>query len=144
MNAAPPTTTHFLADVLKSGGSYGLLIERSGVWLARTVEAAVDSETRKRGLLGRDALDPDSAIVIAPSQGVHTFGMRFDIDIVGVARDGRVSRFAKPFLLDVWCLHSVRLPFWRWRRVHARVGLRVGDRLVAAIDANGRPGTPTR
>jgi uncharacterized membrane protein (UPF0127 family) len=53
---------------------------------------AGDSESRRKGLLGRASLDPTTGFVIAPSQGVHTFGMRFAIDIVGVARDGRVVK----------------------------------------------------
>ena len=53
---------------------------------------AGDSQSRRRGLLGRDRLEPGTALVIAPSQGVHTFGMRFDIDIVAVTRDGTVVK----------------------------------------------------
>jgi uncharacterized membrane protein (UPF0127 family) len=144
VNAAPPTTPHFLADVLKRGGCYGLLIERSGVWLARTVEAAVDSETRKRGLLGRDALDPNSAIVIAPSQGVHTFGMRFNIDIVGVGRDGRVIKIreAVPPRRLVFSLRAFAIVEMA-AGACTRMGLRVGDRLVADR-TDCLPRTPTR
>jgi uncharacterized membrane protein (UPF0127 family) len=63
--------------------------------LATTVEAALDSASRKRGLLGRDALAPGAALVIAPSNGVHTFFMKFAIDVVFVARDGRVVKIAR-------------------------------------------------
>ena len=34
---------------------------------------------RTRGLLGRTGLAPDTALIIAPCQAVHTFGMRFAI-----------------------------------------------------------------
>jgi uncharacterized membrane protein (UPF0127 family) len=67
-------------------------IEGSGVSLAKRIEVAGDSASRRKGLLGRDRLDPECAVVIAPSQGVHTFGMRFAIDIVAVARDGSVVK----------------------------------------------------
>jgi len=60
--------------------------------VATTVESAFDSTTRKRGLLGRDALSPDVAFVIAPCSGVHTFGMRFPIDIVFLDSAGREIR----------------------------------------------------
>ena len=56
------------------------------------VESALDSATRKRGLLGRDSLGDGHALVIAPSNLVHTFAMRFNIDILFVARDGRVLK----------------------------------------------------
>jgi len=65
---------------------------RSGSLLASRVEFALDSESRRRGLLGRDAFDRGSAIVIAPCGAIHTFFMRFAIDVVFVARDGRVLK----------------------------------------------------
>lgn len=65
---------------------------RSGRMVARQVELAVDSETRRRGLLGRDRLDEGAALVIAPCSAIHTFFMRFAIDVIFVARDGRVLK----------------------------------------------------
>jgi uncharacterized membrane protein (UPF0127 family) len=59
---------------------------------ASDVELAADSATRKRGLLGRDGLPPGAALVIAPCGGVHTFGMRFRIDVIFAARDGKVLK----------------------------------------------------
>jgi uncharacterized membrane protein (UPF0127 family) len=88
----PAPNRHFLADALDAPERWGLRIERTGGWLVRTLELAADSETRRKGLLGRDALAPETGFVIAPSQGVHTFGMRFPIDIVGVNREGRVVK----------------------------------------------------
>ena len=83
---------HFLSNVLAAPGPWGLRIERTGAMARATLEIASDSESRKKGLLGRDALAPEIGFVIAPSQGVHTFGMRFPIDIVGVTREGRVVK----------------------------------------------------
>lgn len=40
---------------------------------------------RLRGLLGRNALD--GALLLSPCNSVHTFGMRFDIDVAFVTRD---------------------------------------------------------
>ena len=71
---------------------YTLQNVRSGAVLASRVELAVDSESRRRGLLGRDTFDAGSAIVIAPCNAIHTFFMRFAIDVVFVARDGRVLK----------------------------------------------------
>ena len=69
-----------------------LTVERTGEALATTLEIAMDSQSRKKGLLGRDGLDPGHAFVIAPCQGIHTFGMRFPIDVVAVTRDGIVVK----------------------------------------------------
>jgi len=81
---------HFLEPVLRTRGDWGLRIARTGGVLATHGELAGTSQSRTRGLLGRDALAAGRALVIAPCQGVHTFGMRFPLDIVGVARDGAV------------------------------------------------------
>jgi uncharacterized membrane protein (UPF0127 family) len=63
-----------------------------GSVVAVRVELAVDSESRRRGLLGRDFLEAGSALVIAPCSSIHTFFMRFAIDVIFVARDGRVLK----------------------------------------------------
>lgn len=66
-------------------------LERGTVVVGR-VEAAFDSEARRRGLLGRDGMPDDEALIIAPCNGVHTFFMRFAIDALFVAKDGRVVK----------------------------------------------------
>jgi uncharacterized membrane protein (UPF0127 family) len=45
---------------------------------------------RMRGLLGRDALVRGEGLWIKPCKGVHTFGMRFPIDVVFLDRQLRV------------------------------------------------------
>jgi uncharacterized membrane protein (UPF0127 family) len=65
---------------------------RTGAVLARRLETAFDSETRRRGLLGRQDLPAGSAVIIAPCSGIHTFFMRFPIDVVFAGRDGRVVK----------------------------------------------------
>ena len=60
--------------------------------VADRLEPAFDSATRKRGLLGRDGLPPGHAMVIAPCNAVHTFFMRFAIDILFVNREGRILK----------------------------------------------------
>jgi uncharacterized protein len=64
----------------------------TGGIVATHVELAVESESRRRGLLGRDSLDAGSALIIAPCSSIHTFFMRFDIDVAFVARDGCVLK----------------------------------------------------
>jgi hypothetical protein len=67
-----------------------LRCQRTGEIVASEVRTAFDSRTRRRGLLGSQGMAAREALVIAPCQAVHTFGMRFPIDVVFVARDGRV------------------------------------------------------
>ena len=69
-----------------------LTVERTGAVLVSHLEVAGDSASRRKGLLGRDGLDAGCAVAIAPCQGVHTFGMRFAIDIVAVTREGVVVK----------------------------------------------------
>ena len=42
---------------------------------------------RMRGLLGRGALPPDEGILLRPAGSIHTFFMRFPIDVVFLDRE---------------------------------------------------------
>ena len=100
---------HFLSSA--KNGWCSLAIERTGETFVSDVEIARDSASRRRGLLGRESMGPGQAFVIAPSQGVHTFGMRFAIDIIAVARDGRVikvrSRVSPRRVVLVWSAFAI-------------------------------------
>ena len=54
--------------------------------LADAAEVADTSATRRRGLLGRDSLAPGQGLWIVPCEAVHSFGMRFPIDVVFLNR----------------------------------------------------------
>jgi len=83
----------FLSSMLdRPDAAHQLTNVDRGTVLATRVEPAFDSATRRRGLLGRDGLPAGSAMVIAPSNSVHMFFMRFPLDIVFVARDGTVVK----------------------------------------------------
>jgi uncharacterized protein len=45
---------------------------------------------KRRGLLGTTRLDPGTGMYIVPSQWIHTFGMRYPIDVAFLNREGRV------------------------------------------------------
>ena len=45
---------------------------------------------RARGLLGGPPLEPGEVLVIEPARQVHTFGMRYPIDVCFCDRDWRV------------------------------------------------------
>jgi len=125
--------SHFLRPLLDSKEPFGLLIDRSQTWLADRVEPAFDSKSRNQGLLGRESLPDGCAVVIAPSQAVHTIGMRFPIDIVAVSRDGCVVKVRERVgawrLMIAWSAFAViELP----AGACASAGIRVGDRLVVS------------
>jgi hypothetical protein len=46
------------------------------------VSAADTPLARLRGLLGRIRLRSDEAVWVVPSRGIHTFGLRFRIDVI--------------------------------------------------------------
>ena len=66
--------------------------QRSGATLANRVLSALDSRSRRTGLLRHESLPDGEAMVIAPTNAIHTFFMRFAIDVAFVARDGRVVK----------------------------------------------------
>src|SRR6187401_450274 len=68
---------------------------RTGRSIAHSVIPAFDSDARRKGLLGRDSFEQGSAIVIAPSNAIHTFFMQFSIDAVFVRRDGVVVKVCR-------------------------------------------------
>ncbi|UKY52431.1 DUF192 domain-containing protein [Streptomyces inhibens] len=49
------------------------------------VEIAASYRARTRGLLGRDGIE--GALLLTPASGVHTFRMRFAIDVAHLSRD---------------------------------------------------------
>lgn len=84
---------HFLTPLLRGAREpLALVVDGRSAPLATTLETAFDSTTRKHGLLGRGSLDAKAALIIAPSSAIHTFGMRFPIDVIYCARDGRILK----------------------------------------------------
>ena len=68
---------------------------RSREVIARGVEVALTRADRRKGLLKRDSLDPDTALVLAPCFAVHTAFMRFAIDVIFVDRKGYVRHMVR-------------------------------------------------
>jgi len=69
-----------------------LMNGRTGIAVADAVELADTRASRRRGLLGRDCLEPSAALILTPCVAVHTAFMRFTIDVVFVDRDGRALK----------------------------------------------------
>ena len=103
-------------------------------WLLRdgdvlaALEVADGFESRLRGLLGRDGLE--GAMLLKPARAVHTFGMRFPIDVAFCDRELTVletvslgrHRLSRPRLRAHCVIEAEAGGFERWH-------LRPGDRL---------------
>ena len=83
----------FLAPLLRSSESpFVLTNTRNNHIVAHTLLTAFDSASRRRGLLKHDSLEEGSALIIAPTSAIHTFWMRFAIDVAFVSKEGRVVK----------------------------------------------------
>lgn len=103
------------------------------VVLAVRVQLAVSGRTRALGLLGRTSLAEGEGLIIRPCKGVHSFGMKFAIDVAYVSDAGVVVCVLAPLAPGkagpvMWeASWVVELP----EGVLARTGTVVGDRLQA-------------
>ena len=122
----------FLEPLRRSGQpSLVLTNTRNDQVVAHTLLRAFDSASRNQGLLKRDFLEEGSALVIAPTNAIHTFFMRFAIDVAFVARDGRVLK--------------VRRAMRPWRMSAAWRGFAVVELAAGALDRAGvQPGDVLR
>ena len=60
--------------------------------LADAADVADTSEKRRTGLLKHDRLDPGQGLWIVPCESVHSFFMKFTIDLVYLDRDRKVRK----------------------------------------------------
>jgi hypothetical protein len=63
-----------------------------GTVLADAAAIADTSATRRTGLLKHTALAPGEGLWIVPCEGIHTFGMKFAIDIVFLSKSRTVRK----------------------------------------------------
>ena len=85
--------TSFLEPLLRtSAAPHQLVNVRSGQVVANQLLPAFDRGTRKTGLLKHTSLPPDTAMIIAPTNAIHTFFMKFPIDVAFVSKAGRVLK----------------------------------------------------
>lgn len=86
---------------------------------------------RLKGLLGESSLPEGAALVIKPCSAIHTFGMRFAIDVIFLDRNNRVVKTCaavkpnKVFIGSRNAAVAIELPVGSIERA----GVSVGDRL---------------
>ena len=69
------------------------VIDRTrGTLVGNRIVVAETSLARMVGLLGRRNLDAGRGLWIKPSSGVHTIGMKFTIDVIGLDKEFKVIR----------------------------------------------------
>ena len=61
-----------------------------GSILANAADKADTSAKRRTGLLKHSSLPPGEGLWIVPCEGVHTFGMKFPIDVVYLNKQRRI------------------------------------------------------
>ena len=109
---------HFLLPLLKANAvEHALQNTRTGEMVATHVVIAVDSASRRKGLLGRAEMPAGEALIIAPCSSVHTFFMKFTIDVAFVNRAGQVVRVCQH--LAPW---RIGVGFWAFAAVELQAG----------------------
>ncbi|GAB4324148.1 MAG: hypothetical protein Kow0074_16890 [Candidatus Zixiibacteriota bacterium] len=109
--------------------------------IAANVVWAGTSAERRKGLLGRTTMSPDDGMYITPCECVHTFAMKFPIDIAFLDKNGRILRIQralKPYRISrlVWQADGV-LELAAGRL--AETGTEVGDTIAFKDDAGEEP-----
>jgi len=89
-----------------------MTLKRDGSILVPRLEVATSFWARAKGLLGRRELPVGSALWIKPCNSVHTFFMKFPIDLIFLDRDLRVVKThanvpAGRLTLPLWSATSV-------------------------------------
>ena len=100
------------------------------VLLGDRVTLADTSETRRNGLLKHESLPKGEGLWIIPCEAIHTFRMKFAIDVVFIDKHKRVTKI-------VPAMKKSRMAMsWRARSVveltaglAAETGMEVGDQL---------------
>ena len=60
--------------------------------LGQSVDVADTSAKRRTGLLGRQRLEPGEGLWISPCESVHTFFMKFPIDLIYMDKSRKVRK----------------------------------------------------
>jgi uncharacterized membrane protein (UPF0127 family) len=97
---------------MDSAGRFSVHNRTRGTTLAADVRLADTPGSRRIGLLRHKTLEPGQGLWIYPTQAIHTFGMRFPIDVAFLDRRLRIKRVyhgLRPFRLTwpVWGARSV-------------------------------------
>jgi len=101
--------------------------QTNGAIVADRADIADTSAKRRRGLLKHSKLDPGEGLWITPCEGVHTFAMKFIIDVVFLNKQKKVLKIRPDMVRRrlALCLraHSVlELPAGMLEKTKTRAG----------------------
>ncbi len=101
-----------------------------GEWVLPSVWVADSFASRLRGLLGRPPLQAGEGLLLKKCNSVHTFGMRYKLDVVFLNRHGVVTSIRErlPARWGAYCLRSSDTLELAAGEVQ-RLGVRVGQKL---------------
>jgi len=71
------------------------VLVKNGEKVVEAVELAVDLKSRLVGLLGRSSLGTRRAMYLSPCSSIHTFFMKFPIDLVFLSRGLEVTKIVR-------------------------------------------------
>lgn len=109
------------------------MLQRDGRLLASDVRRARTVAERMRGLIGVAEMPPGTAVALYKTKQVHTFGMRFAIDVLFCDRTGTVLHVVermRPRRVSRW------VPRAEWTfelAARAGAGVRRGDKLTSPL-----------
>jgi len=83
---------------------YKITNTRTGAVIAEKAKIAQNFRQRSIGLLNRKSLESGEALLIKPCNSIHTFFMRFPIDVAFLDKEGRVVSIVKN--MAAWKLAS--------------------------------------
>lgn len=112
-------------------------LTREGTTVIPRLLPATRFHQRFLGLMGRRGLEPGQALLLCPCRAIHTWFMRFPLDLLFLDSEGRVVRIARH--VKPWRM------VWGGRRAASVVELqagwlepaavRLGDRLTSSPSA---------
>ena len=102
-----------------------------GIVIASKAQIATSMGQRMKGLLGRKGLAPDEALVLKPCSSIHTFFMRFPIDVLFVDKNVQIVRLIQnmpPYRFSpfVWASYlAIELPAGKISQTNTQIGDRI-------------------
>jgi uncharacterized protein len=73
-------------------------LPEKGIELGNDITLAASLPARMKGLLGKDKLDTGKGLLIRPCNSIHTFFMKFPIDVVFLDKENRIVALVRALL----------------------------------------------
>jgi uncharacterized membrane protein (UPF0127 family) len=71
------------------------LVTQDGICVASRIQTAASFTSRSIGLLNRRYLEDSEGLLLRPGGSIHTFGMRFGIDVLFLDRQMRILKIVR-------------------------------------------------